>query len=427
VIHPSFRVLVAALLLLLAGCQRAADAPKDAPAGMTVTPGDGLVLVEWIQDPDPNLTYWIFFQAGGAVTAAGSGVPLIRSAQSPRIVFNLANGIQYAFVMNATYKDSPAGPTTPVMTQTPRLAGATWDFSGTPMAGTTQDLNGIAFNGSRFVAVGNAGSIFAGDYNYASAGPPGVTAWTPVTSVWWASQLTGVNQDFSAVIFTGTRFAALAADGSILASTDGFTWTLAGTVPAGGASMNGIALGTVSGVAVYVAVGSGGATFASSDLISWTPGVTNPANSNDLFGVAFLNGGFVATGANGTLLTSSNGVDWNTQVSGTTNALRSAAFGLSVAAGFRYVAVGDGTIVTSPDAATWTPVSPPPTSNLRSVTFGSRFLAVGGAAGQGAVAYSDDGINWSQLTTGSLGLNRVIFAPGMYVAVGASGANAVAK
>jgi hypothetical protein len=62
--------------------------------------------------------------------------------------------------------------------------------------------------------------------------------------------------------------------------------------------------------------------------------------------------------------------------------------------------------------------------NLRSVTFGSRFVAVGQG---GAVAYSDDGINWSTSSAGSLDLNRVIFTPGMYVAVGAGGANAVAK
>lgn len=421
--HSSSRVLVVASLILLAGCQRAADAPADPPAGMTATPGDGLVLVSWIQDPDPNLIYWIFYQAGSSVTAAGSGVPLIRSAQSPRVVAGLTNGTQYAFVMNATYKDSPAGPSTAVMTPTPRLAGAAWDTSGTPLGGTAQDLNGIAFNGSRFVAVGNAGSIFAGDYNYASTSPPGVTAWTPVTSVWWASQLTGVNQNFSAVIFTGTGFAALAADGSILTSTDGFTWILAGAVPAGAASMNAIALGSV-----YVAVGSGGKIFASADLVNWTD-VSGTANTTeDLFGVAFLNGGFVVTGANGTLLTSPDGSTWSDHSITTANALRSAAFGATATASAVYVAVGDaGTIATSTDALTWTMITPPLAANLKSVTLGSRFVAVGQ---NGAVAYSDDGINWPSTATstaGPLGLNQVISALGMYIAAGASGANAVAK
>jgi hypothetical protein len=418
------RVLVIASLILSAGCQRQADPPADAPAGMAVAAGDGLVLVSWVQVPDPNLTYWIFYQAGGSVTAAAPGVPIIRNAQSPRVVANLTNGTQYALVMNATNRDSPAGPSTPVMTATPQLAGANWT-AGAPLGTTPLNLNGIAFNGRRFVVVGDAGAIFAGDYNYASTnlnppGPPGVTAWTPVVSVWWASQLTGVVPNLSAVIFSGAQFVALSADGSILTSTDGFTWTFAGTVPAAGASMNGLAFGSVSGAAVYVAVGAGGAMFTSPDLVNWTPRASNPVNANDLFGVAFLNGGFVATGANGTLLTSPDGSNWTGQVSGTLSALRSAAFGVSVSAGSRYVAVGDGTIVTSTDALSWTPI---PASNLRSVTFGSRFVAVGQG---GALAYSDDGVNWSTSTTG-IDLNRVIFAPGMYVAVGAAGANAVSK
>ena len=421
---PKLRALVFASLILSAGCQRQADSPADAPAGMAVAAGDGLVLVSWAQDPDPNLTCWIFYQAGGSVTPAAPGVSIIRTAQSPRVIANLANGQQYAFVMNATNRDSPAGPSTPVMTATPQFAGANWT-AGTPLGNTPQNLNGIAFNGSRFVLVGDAGAIFAGDYNYASTnlnppGPPGVTAWTPVVSVWWASQLTGVVPNLSAVIFNGAQFVALSADGSILTSTDGFTWAFTGTVPAAGASMNGIALGSVSGAAVYVVVGTGGAMFTSPDLVNWTPRASNPVNASDLFGVAFLNGGFVATGANGTLLTSPDGSNWTGQDSGTTSALRSAAFGVSVAAGSRYVAVGDGTIVTSADALTWTPISAP---NLRGVTFGSRFVAIGQG---GAVAYSDDGINWFTSTTG-LDLNRVIFAPGMYVAVGAAGVNAVSK
>jgi hypothetical protein len=424
------RVLLIATLVLLAGCQRAADSPRDAPANMRVTPGDGLVLVEWDQDPDPNLMYWIFYQAGSTVTPAGSGVPLIRNAQNPRVVANLVNGRQYAFVMNATYKDSPAGPSTPVMPATPQLAGANWDSSATPLGGATQNLNGIAFGGTRFVAVGDAASIFTGLYSYANPtppGPPGVIQWLPAPSVWWLSQTTSipapVNQNLSAIIFTGAQFVVLAADGSVLTGTDGFTWTFRGAVPAGGATMNSIALGSVSGTPVYVAVGSGGAIFRSADLVNWSQ-AASPLPS-DLFGVAFLPAGFVAVGANGTLLTSPDGANWTAQNSKTAAALRSVAFGLSLAAGARYVAVGDGIIVTSTDAVNWTAIPPPPpVTNLRSVTFGSRFLAVGQG---GNIAYSDDGINWFASTAASPDLNGVIFAPGLYMAVGASGANAVAK
>src|SRR2546425_8013185 len=126
------RVIALASFLALAGCHRQASAPGDAPGNFKVEPGDGVVTVSW--DQQPGLTYWIFFQAGSSVTAAAPGVPLIFDARSPRIVFPLVNGTQYAFVMNATNQDSKAGPSTPVVLAVPRLAGAKWT-SGAALGG----------------------------------------------------------------------------------------------------------------------------------------------------------------------------------------------------------------------------------------------------------------------------------------------------
>src|SRR6266849_5378422 len=134
-----FRVIALASLIALAGCHRQADAPGDAPSGLAVDPGDGQVTVRWNQQS--GLTYWIFFQAGSTVSAAATGVPLIFDAQSPRVVAGLANGTQYAFVMNATNQDSKAGPNTPVVLGFARLAGATWT-PGPPIVGSVlRNLN----------------------------------------------------------------------------------------------------------------------------------------------------------------------------------------------------------------------------------------------------------------------------------------------
>jgi photosystem II stability/assembly factor-like uncharacterized protein len=188
--------------------------------------------------------------------------------------------------------------------------------------------------------------------------------------------------------------------------------------------MNGIAFGVVSGVGTYIVVGNSGAIFTSTDLVTWTQRVSNPPNTNNLYGVAFLNGGFVAIGASGALLTSTDGSNWVTQTSNAVTTLRGAAFRSSPAL---YVVVGDaGTIVTSTDGTTWNPIAPPlsPNPNLSSVRFGSRFVAVGQG---GAVAYSDDGMTWPMTSAGSADLSGVVFTPAMYVAVGAAGANAIAK
>ncbi len=420
--HPMLRVIALASLVALVGCHRQADAPGDAPSNLQIEPGDGQVTVSWNQQP--GLTYWIFFQAGSTVTAAAPGVPLIFDAQSPRVIFPLANGTEYAFVMNATNQDSKAGPSTPVQLAVPRLAGASWT-SG-PSLGP-QNLNGVAYNPTlnRLVAVGNSApgtpptpTIFAGDFNYTSTipNPPGVTAWTPATSV-----PSGFVSDLSAVMVAGTQFIALGTDGSILTSADGNIWILsANPVPSGG--MNSIAFGSVSGAAIYVAVGNGGNIFTSPDLVTWTKA---PTTGNDLYNVSFPNGTFVATGAGGTLLTSTDASTWTPQISNTPNALRGATFGTG-SAGAYYVVVGDsGTIVTSTDGTSWSLRPPPLSQHLRAIRFATRFVAVGQG---GIVAYSDDATNWLTTPSGSASdLAAITFAPATYLAVGAAGANAASK
>jgi len=418
-----FRVMALASLMALAGCHRQANAPGDAPSNLKVEPGEGLVTVSWYQLP--GLTYWIFFQAGSTVTAADPGVPLLFDVQSPRVVAGLVNGTQYAFVMNASDHDSPGGPSTPVVSAVPRLAGASWT-SGAPLGSPPQNLNGAVYGGiSRIVAVGDSGTLLAGDVNYTSTNPPGVTAWTQATSI-----PTGFASDLSAVTSDGSQFIALGTDGSIVKSTDGNAWTAAASIPNGGARMNSLAFGFVSSATKYVAVGSGGNIFTSTDLVTWTPAASN--TTSDLYNVSFPKDAFIATGANGTLLTSPDAITWTVQSSNTLAALRGTTYGTGPAAGAsaQYVVVGDsGTILTSTDGTSWSVTTLPGLPNLRAIRFGTRFVAVGQG---GAIAYSDDAISWSSVPGFPPGspapdLASIIFTPAMYLAVGPSGANAVSK
>jgi photosystem II stability/assembly factor-like uncharacterized protein len=195
--------------------------------------------------------------------------------------------------------------------------------------------------------------------------------------------------------------------------------------------MNSLTFGLVSSVTTYVAVGNGGNIFTSTDLVTWTPAASN--TTKDLYNVSFPKDAFIATGANGTLLTSADAITWVPQNSTTSMALRGAAYGTGSAGVFYYVVVGDsGTILTSTDLTTWNLTPPPLTQHLRAIRFGSRFVAVGQG---GAVVYSDDAINnWSLSSVpgsppGSPvpDLAAIIYTPAMYLAVGASGANAVSK
>jgi hypothetical protein len=273
-------------------------------------------------------------------------------------------------------------------------------------------LRGVAFGENIFVAVGVAAAVYTAAASNTNTG--GIASWSKATSLPITS-----TTDLSSVLFDGTRFVALGVNGSIITSTDTLTWTSGATVNSG-VAMNAIAYGS----GTYVAVGEGGA-IASNNTASaagaWIARTSGTAK--DLYGVAFVNGVFIAVGADGTLLTSPDGVTWTARSSNTAHSLWSVAFGANT-----YVAVGDvGTVVSSSDSATWTAQTNQGTQSFYAVCFGSNttFVAVGAA---GTAAYSTTGADASW-TVGNAGSSDLFgIAPGgVLVAVGVSGANVSGK
>lgn len=426
-------LLIVASLFAIAGCTTKSNPPSEAPTGVTAAAGDGVVLMSW--DMLPDLIYWIFYSPGTSVAPGEVGSIAIKNAASPRAVTGLLNGTQYAFVMNATQKDSAAGPNSLVVPATPRLAGDSW------LKGALQgpeNLNALAFSGARYVAVGDGTTIFAGDFNYGHTNPVGVTVWMPPNPF----PPGFLADDFKAVIFNGA-YVVLGANGAVTTSFDGVNWTVQAAIP-GASGLNGIAFGVIQGNSTYIAVGNGGQIYTTGDLTHWTLD-TSAGTTADLTSIAVLNQGFFVTGSNGTLLQNpGDGTGWHSVLTGgVTSTLRAAAFMPSaplMPGSIRYVAVGDGgTILTSTDdtvATAWTPVSPAPlTQNLLGVTVGgatgTRFLAVGQG---GAVVFGDSvisnlpvvNIQWTTASQPPVGdFSSVHFFTGQYLAVGAAGVNAV--
>jgi hypothetical protein len=89
-----------------------------------------------------------------------------------------------------------------------------------------------------------------------------------------------------------------------------------------------------------------------------------------------------------TVVTSTNGVDWSTQVSGITNNLNAIVFGNGL-----FVAGGDGgTILTSADGVLWAHQRAASTNVIYGLDFGNnQFVAVGG---RGLILSSPDGAHW---------------------------------
>jgi hypothetical protein len=136
------------------------------------------------------------------------------------------------------------------------------------------------------------------------------------------------------------------------------------------------------------------------------------AVSANLHSVGYGSGHFVAVGQFGTMLVSSNGINWNT-ISNATAALHGIAWGNDV-----FVAVGDaGTILCSSNAFNWTPQSSPITNHLKSIRYlNDRFIATGRG---GAMLSSTNGESWTPLNSdSSMTLDGVAFGNELFCAVG---------
>ena len=202
-----FAVLIT---LALSACGGSPSVP-DVPAGVSVAPGDGRAVITFTQQP--GLEYWVFYAPGDTVSFPGSmqvsGYRSVRLATSPLAVTGLTNDTQYAFIVAASSNGSKAGPTSAPLTTTPRAAGDTWVAGASTGAAT---LNAVVFDGTRFVAVGDAGTIVVST---------DLVTWTPAVS--------GTTARLLAITYAGGRYVAVGEGGTVLVSVDRVTWSAAGS------------------------------------------------------------------------------------------------------------------------------------------------------------------------------------------------------
>jgi len=438
VLQICIRRLFWCVLVLLSGCFGASpSAPNTAPAGFTATAGDGVIQLTWNSTGDASTKYYLYYKAGATVAVRELDATPVIGITSPALI-RAVNGTQYAFVINATQNGSAAGPSSPVVTATPRAVGdASSTWTALPALGTGA-LNSVAFNGTYLCTVGDAGAIYRAAYNYEIAG--GAPTWAAPTTL----PSPAVTSNLVSVISDGARFLALGSDGTVLYSSDtsGLSWSKA--APTYPISLAGVTLHSLAyGGGVYVAVGSGGNVFYTSSLATATPVWTlaSPATANELFQVRYLNGGFFAVGANGAIVSSADAVTWHLQTSPTANTLRAVAFGGVPGAAYYFLAVGDnGTIVSLSDnsvanlsaqANTWTLQvgnASLALGNLYDVIHGptTQFIAAGI---NGLEVYSPTGTDgtWVKGAAGSATLYSLAPTTEAVYGVGAAGANVIGR
>jgi hypothetical protein len=140
----------------------------------------------------------------------------------------------------------------------------------------------------------------------------------------------------------------------------------------------------------------------------------NPLPQNDpLLEITYGNGRFVAVGERGSVVVSSNGVDWSAHPLRAQARTRSIAFGNGV-----FVAGADSSIVTSTDGVTWAARLNRIEASFPTVAFGNgRFVA--GAAND--VLTSTDGLEWQHAVlppTVPAYFSAIAFGNGTFVAIG---------
>lgn len=221
-------------------------------------------------------------------------------------------------------------------------------------------LYSITCGNGLFVAIGELGRI--------TTSPDGIE---------WTEQECGVNVTLVTVTYGNELFVAVGDVGTILTSPDGVDWTLRETGTSG--FLNGI----VYGDGIFVACGDYNDSDTSSVILTSPDGIIwsrrNSGVQTTIWPIAYGNGVFIAANnswyresKNGVvILYSYDGITWNTNIS------QSLYLQDIVFANDRFVAAGEkGSIITSENGIEWNSVPSPTNDWIVGLVYGNdRFIA----------------------------------------------------
>ena len=420
-------IIVIVAVVFMAGCRNTGSSAP-APSNVKVAEGENTVTITW--DMLPGVEYWVFKAVGTNITPESCYVlpqcQIFPKAVSPTVISGLTNGTTYSFTVNGRINGGKGGPGSPSISVTPRLAGASWKV-GAPQG--SKDLHGIAFS-SIFVATGAESTLLTSTDGM---------AWTPQTDITWLSMTAPATlPDLKAVNYGGL-YVTVGSGGILLSSSNAVNWTQ----QASNITSDLFAVAN-NGNSVYVATGANGTIINNSNGVSWLPASSIPLGTPALYGVSFGNGMYVAVGAGGTVLTSDAlGNTWIPAIAALplpVNDLKGIAYGPGVSptgpgtnTTGTFVAVGaNGTVVTSTDGGlSWgVPVSSnpiPSTTTINAIAYGTQFVAVGN---EGSIYISFDAVNWipgASDPPNTSAIYAVVRGISSYFAVGAAGLNMYSK
>jgi len=335
----------------------------------------------------------------------------------------------------------------------------------TRTSGITGAINDMIFANNQFVFVAAAGalrtstdgitwtartsgtgttvnilSLTFGNGVYAYGASDG-TLRSSTDGITWTARTTGTSSAINVLRFSGGLF-VMGGAGSLLATSpnDPTNWTIRNPGFAGSENINNIECHAASNI-WYYATATGRTGFSPGlDLVNWTTTPNIPTGTtSELNSIILGNGVYVAAGAGGVLITSTDSLlgTWTAQTSGTSSTITN----LTYHDGVYYYTGFNGLLASSTDAVTWTQRSSQTLSSISSLIYGDKFVmstANGGiltstngtawdygrtlylAGGdQGTLYASDDGIAWNQISIGTTSaIQTMTYGKGVFVAGG---------
>lgn len=371
-VHYLARLLIPLGIVLLGGCDGTGasvsiniNTPSSdtVPQNLVAYPGSGQVTLDWdaVEGADSYAVYW----------STDSGVSPYDNAfvvtEPPVTQQWLVNGVTYYYRVSAIEFGVESG-LSDEQTATPHA----WVSPAT----AANRVNDLIWNGTRFVAVGDGGTVT-----------------TSTDGEIWSGRVSGTTEYLRGVTWEAGQFVAVGDSGKILLSNDGLSW---------------VSHDIASNYYLYDAVSDGSQFVLVGDLIgsaseailrtttpdtpaSWSSASTVPNTGNRLEAITWNGALFVSTGQNGLILTSPDADNWTRRGNGLTlNTLRAVVW-----AADQFVVVGDnGTVLTSPDGLNWSKRATGMLADLQDVYFdGGLYLASGT---NGTILSSADGVSWSQ-------------------------------
>lgn len=251
-----------------------------------------------------------------------------------------------------------------------------------------------------------------------------MNATTPATASVWTIGTSVADISWWACTYGGGLFAAISSTGTgnqIMTSPDGYNWTSRSTINSRQYLNIGFGNGVFLGLPYNTSGGTLDSVLRSTDGVTWTK-VSTGTTAKYLYGVCYGNGRFVITGYGVSIYSTDGGLTWTNATMPVNDTYNGVCYGNG-----KFVAVkGNNKVATSTDGSTWTDVTSPTSgSTWLDVIYANGLYVAVGTGSSNNLMTSPDGNTWTLQTVTNIGMRTIRFGNGVFVIAGNNGSNSI--